>query len=30
MIGDLAAVAGGWADVIRAPFSPLGADVEIP
>ena len=30
LISDLAAVAGGWADVVRAPFSPLGAEVEIP
>jgi len=29
LIGDLAAVAGGWAEVVRAPFSPLGAEAEI-
>ena len=29
LISDLAAVAGGWAEVLRAPFSPLGAEVEI-
>ena len=29
LIGDLASVAGGWAEVVRAPFSPLGAEVEL-
>ncbi|MGI9019563.1 MAG: homoserine kinase [Solirubrobacterales bacterium] len=27
VVGALEAEAGGWADVVRAPFSPLGADV---
>ncbi len=29
LIGDLAAAAGGWAEVVRAPFNPLGAEVEL-
>lgn len=29
LISDLAAAAGGWAEVARAPFSPLGASVEL-
>jgi len=29
LIADLAATAGEWAEVIRTPFSPLGASVEI-
>jgi homoserine kinase len=29
LIGDLAALAGEWAEVIRAPFSPLGAEVDL-
>jgi hypothetical protein len=29
LIADLAAVAGEWAEVVRVPFSPYGAAVEL-
>ena len=29
LISDLVAAAGGWADVVRAPFNPFGAEVEL-